>query len=621
MRRLLNFSIICLLAVLYCSAGEVVWHIRDFGAKGDGVSDDGPVFRQALSKAKSLGRPVRLLLERKTYRISYQKGNFFALSLEDAKDITIDGRGALLLFHPSNMALQLYKCRNVRIKNLRIDYHPLPCTQGRVVRVEPADGSFVVEIREGFPLPSVREDFQPAYRHGCFLSGSPPYRYTHNWCYIERVSEVDRGIRLFRITVSPPSLDSLKKVEEGQIFVFRNPLQPPPPTDFTKDPRARVGKSPHNEGVFLNPPIGSIQIRYSRDCLLENIEQYISPGMSIFVDGSEGIIIRHFAVKPGEGRLCASLSDGIHCKGNASGPFIEDCYFQGLWDDSINLGSTPADVIEERISAREFKTRTIDIWWIDSYLRPGQKVQFWDRKEGRFLGERRIVKSQFLGNQKRIITVDRGIEGVRDEKEGREYATLIYILPGPSAVRRCIFRSQLKTAILPASGTLVEGNRIEDCAYGINACLFDALNLPFPWTQSFPQNLVIKGNTFRNVGISAITLYAGTANPSAKPLLGNILIEGNRIYQRDGSGIVITNVKGVTIKGNLIEMDPATPPGWKAIELHHCAGIYIADTYIQEPRHSVPAVIYAPSTPRSEIKMQNVEIKAPGDIPIISSSG
>lgn len=55
------------------------------------------------------------------------------------------------------------------------------------------------------------------------------------------------------------------------------------------------------------------------------------------------------------------------------------------------------------------------------------------------MGERRIVKSQFLGNQKRIITIDREIEGVRDEKEGREYATLIYIVPGPSAVRRCIF--------------------------------------------------------------------------------------------------------------------------------------------------------------------------------------
>lgn len=593
---------------------SVVIKLSGFGAKGNGISDDGPAFRKALQYAVSLAKPTILKCEPKTYRIGYRADDFFALTLENAKDITIDGQGALLVFDSRNLAIQFLNCENCKLSNFKIDYDPPPCTQGIIKEINIEDGYFIVEISKGYPFPLTDESIQPAYRHGCFLSSLNPPVYTHNWCYVQEVKRV--GEDLFKISVAPVTREALQKVLPGEIFVFRNPLQAPPPTDFTQEPRAKVGNTPFNKGVFLNPPIASIQIRFSKNCTLENIEQYVSPGISIFIDGSENIFIRKYRIryKPGTDRACASLSDGIHCKGNIIGPFIEECYFQGLWDDAINLCSTPADVIEECISNRKFKTRTLDIWWIDSYLRPGQRVLFWDRKSGISLGEYKIIEVEFLENQKRIVTVDKDVKGVIEEKSEPNFGTLVFILPGKSWVRNCVFQNSLKTAVLPAPGTVIENNLVENCAYGVNACLFDGLNLPFAWTQAFPRGIVVRNNVFRNVWIGAVVIYGGTANPSAPPLWGNIVVEGNRIYQNNGSGITITNVRKVIIKDNKIDMHPETPLNWRAIELYHCASIFIKNTKIKESRPAVESAIYAPSTHKNEIKLQNVEISTPSDV-------
>lgn len=597
----LPLGLVGMLLVLCASAAAVDFHVKRFGAAGDGTTDDGPAFRDALAAAAASGGSARVVCDDTTYRIGFRGDDFFALTLDGAQDVTVDGQGALLVFDPRNMALMLGHCQRVTISDLRIDFDPLPYTQGVITGVDQAAGAFTVGIEEGYPLPPTGDAFQSVYRHGCFLDPDRRW-YTWNWCYIAAVRPVESQARTYRITATPAMADAIEKVEPGQRFVFRNP--PWAAGDVMRSPLAKVGRDAADRGAFHNPPIAAVQVRYCDDCTLDGIDQYMSPNMSVFVDGSTNTMIRRYRVlyKPGTDRLAAGLSDGIHCKGNETGPVIEDCYFEGLWDDAINLGS-PGDVVAELVSYTEVLTRVLDLPWIDSYLEAGDRVVLFDPVEGEIIGERRVVSSKFAGNQRRVVTLDKPFASVRDERTDPKGATILYADRGPSAVRGCTFHNSMKTATLPNSGTVFEDNTVEDCAYGVHGFLCGGLG-----AQTFPHNLTIRDNIFRHVWIGAVVLFAGTENPAAEPLPGNIVIEGNTIEQDLGSGITLTNLSGVTLRRNTVIMDPATPAEWQALQLDHCGATTIADSHITDPRPAVRAAIDASTTPRAAVSLDNVAI-------------
>jgi hypothetical protein len=581
-------------------------HVRDFGAIGDGTADDGPAFRKALAAAVQSGQPARVLCDPKTYRIGWRRDDFFALTIDDARDLTLDGRGATLVFDPHNMALQLRQCRRVTVRDLRLDCDPLPCTQGDIIALDRAAGVFTVRIEDGYSMPRTDDAIQPAFRHGCFIAAGRRW-YTWNWCYIAAVRLAPGQDRCVVITVDPGMVSALSKVEVGQRFVFRNP--PWTPNEFNGGEKWKLGTGDQDRGVVLNPPIANVQVRFCEDCRLEGIDQYISPNMSVFVDGSTGTVIRRYRIgyKPGTDRLSASLSDGIHCKGNTTGPFIEDCSFEGLWDDAINIGS-PGDVVQQVLPDGRLRTRVLDIAWIDSYLRAGDHVRLWNPVEGRLLGERTVVKAEFAGNQVRIVTLDRPVTGVVDEVTDPKAATILYADRGPSAVRGCGFSNSLKTALLPNSGTVFENNTVEDCAYGVNAFLCTGLG-----AQGYPQDLVIRGNSFRNIWIGAVVLYAGTPNPQAAPVSGHCVVEGNTIEQNLGSAITITGLRDVTVASNTINMALSTPLEWPAVTLARCGPMLIRDTDICDLRPGIAAAIEAGTTPRRDVRMDHVTMSvAPG---------
>jgi hypothetical protein len=594
-------SALVVIATLGGPAVAADFRVRDFGAVGNGATDDGPAFRQALAAAAQSGRPARILCDRKTYRIGWRHDDFFALTLEGARDLTFDGRGATLVLDPHNMALQLRNCQRVTVRGLRLDCDPLPCTQGDIIAVDRAAGLLTVRIHDGYPVPRTDDAIQAAFRHGCFIAPRRRW-YTWNWCYIAAVRPVPGQDRCVAITVDPGMVSALSKVEAGQRFVFRNPSWAP--GEFDGAEKWKIGTGEQERGVVLNPPIANVQVRSCQDCRLEGIAQYISPNMSIFVDGSSGTVIRRYRIgyKPGSDRLSASLSDGIHCKGNITGPFIEDCTFAGLWDDAIAIAS-PGDVVRQVRPDGRLLTRVLDIAWIDSYLRAGDRVRLWSPVEGRLLGERTVVEAQFAGNQQRIITLDRPLAGLVDEASDPKAATILYADRGPSSVRNCRFRNSLKTALLPNSGTVFEGNSVEGCAYGVHAFLATGEG-----AQGYPRDIVVRGNTFRNIWIGAVVLYAGTPNPRSAPVAGHCVVEGNAIEQNTGSAITITGLRDVTVAANTITMAPSTPPEWPAIALARCGRTLISDTVISDPRRGIAAAIEAGTTSRRDVRMRGVTV-------------
>ena len=77
---------------------------------------------------------------------------------EDVENFTLDGKGSELLFEKcTNTFLDMHRCTNVKIQNLEVDYKELPFTQGRILSVDAENGTFLMDIDDGYPLPAVDE--------------------------------------------------------------------------------------------------------------------------------------------------------------------------------------------------------------------------------------------------------------------------------------------------------------------------------------------------------------------------------------------------------------------------------------------------------------------------------
>jgi len=564
--------------------------VSDFGAVGDGTHDDGPAIRKAIGAAQALGEQVTVRFEPRTYRVAPRYDRWCAFAFEDARDITLDGQGATLLFHPDNRAFLIYRSEGITLRNFVVDFDPLPFTQGDVVAIDQAKREIHVRIHDGFPLPEMTPG-----RHGAFIEKGRR-RYTHLWSYIGKVRALSREQRLYTIAGNRKAghEDRILKTHVGERFVF--PVVYRPHQGF-EDSRFIIGTTPQDKGVFHTNPAGTFQVRFSRRCTLEDITVHASPAMVVRLTGTQDVTLRRVRIvyKPGSGRLMVSASDGMHCKNNKTGPVIEDCTFEGLLDDSINISTMSEDVME-RLSDTEFLTCYSDIAYYDSSVTVGDTLLVYDPVESVFLAEVEAAKVEFLRSHHRRITIARAVPGIADAKTvGRERCTRFYVKKtAPAVVRGCTFRSQMKTALLLRTPVVCEGNIVEETAYGVHACnSFRFGEGPLPYAQ------VYRGNRFRDIWIAAVQLVRqGHARP-LRPAGGPILVEGNTIVQGNGHGIQAWNLRGVTLRNNAITMRPDADPKLRAIVLRNCADVAIRGCTIDDPRATIKGAVQLRGAPES----------------------
>ena len=79
----------------------------------------------------------------------YRSGR--TVELKKLDGVTIDGNGARLVMTDLKHAVRLSNCRNVTVKNLTVDYDPLPFTQGVITSVSPDSRVVEFTIDKGYP--------------------------------------------------------------------------------------------------------------------------------------------------------------------------------------------------------------------------------------------------------------------------------------------------------------------------------------------------------------------------------------------------------------------------------------------------------------------------------------
>ena len=117
-------------------------YVRDFGAKGDGINNDGSPIRKAITVLKKAESGSRLVFDANT--TYYISSGEYALALQSLKDVTIEGKNTTILAKPIMGLCRIQDCTNVVIQGINFDYKTKPYAVADVI-ADKGDG--VVHIQ------------------------------------------------------------------------------------------------------------------------------------------------------------------------------------------------------------------------------------------------------------------------------------------------------------------------------------------------------------------------------------------------------------------------------------------------------------------------------------------
>lgn len=482
--------------------------------------------------------------------------------LKGLKNAVIEGSGATLIAGDrAASALQISECESLTIRNLQIDYDPLPFTQGDVVSIDPAKRSVDVKLHAGYPDLAAAAEQPGAFSDGRFQlfdkasptlkAGAPDYG-------VSRLESAgDRLVRVF--------------FPEWQMAVDR----------IATGDRATLS-SRAAEGV---------SIRNCRDINFEDVAIYSSPNVAIVVRSCETAgTFRRVRIVPGpppsgasEPRLISACADGLNVAHTRTGPVVEQCEFSYQADDAINLHGAMIPLLKW-IDDRSFLS--VLPWRnnrLEKIARKGDVIRFLAPPSYQVEGEGSVLEitrieepvDPWLPQIGKIwtmlkvnpagvtfykVTLEKPLRGLNPG--------LFCEIPATAAmgfvIRDTYFHDHRARGLrLMTSNGLVLNNRFErlkGCAISLGA------EFSFWREAGWCRNVEISGNDIRDVGqglniqlpdsysLGAISVMARTDDGEATPFQGNenIVIENNRIDGSSVNGISISNARNVRINRNTI---------------------------------------------------------------------
>jgi len=430
---------------------RLILNVADFGAAGDGKTDDGPALRQLFEKASALNRPAKIVFARDAvYYMGKDKHPVRSMFLNRASDIVVEGNNALLILDPQSRPFEVYRSKNITIRNFRIDYSPLPYTQGRITKIDNPNGYLEFKVDEGYPLPYVRDDsyYVDGRVSDCVTVNGENLKFYQGHSRISGVK--DLGDNTYAVTYRMHRQD---KARVGDYFVMK--VWPP----STKGIYNSSNKpSEYGEHVVTN--YANIQLNHSERVTIENIVSYAAVKMTLNARSCSDLVIRRLVITRRPGRVLAGCSDGIHLKGNERQPLIEHCYIEGTLDDAIHI-KLSGDRIEEFGPAGKLRITHMDTR-DNTNLGIGKTVMVFDPDENRQLAMAVITDFEHIDHRKGWVTLDKDVEGLRPGMR-------LYLQSENEAIiRNCQFGTQLQRAILTHQPTTISNCAIIDNGKGLD---------------------------------------------------------------------------------------------------------------------------------------------------------
>jgi hypothetical protein len=492
------------------------------------------VFAQAAGHT-----PARIVFDRAEYRLEPVKGDSVFIKFSSANDLAVDGNGALVTFTKPVGLMRLEDCRRVMIENLSLDIDPPGYTAGKVLSV--AEDSVEIEILPGHVLP----DSDPVFmedRKGMLSDPSEGYAIKRNSPLVIMHDGLESaGDRTFRVRIK--NQRALQFFEPGDIYVM----------------------SPRRTGLGADY---AVNVLGGEDVVFHNLTIWSAANVCFGTYYSDRHAMLGVELKRKDGRVLSANNGGNNHHNNRTGPWIENCLFENVGDDTYHVNGLSMGIEEQLAPDRLiFDIRQpFDLYCFQTQLdiRPQDRLLFFNRAAGRLLAES-LVESVKTDGGKLVVTMDRPVNGIhpgpiRNDKNAyyaklaEEQTTHVY-----NASRMCnqtVFRNNTVRngrrigVLVKGAGGIVENNLFENMGGGG----VEFWNAPFEGLAA--ENYVVRNNRIidcgrlnrRHAGIWAILFNTGNDQ-----LHRNLLIEKNEISGFSGPGISLSDVNGVVVRNNKIE--------------------------------------------------------------------
>jgi len=437
-------------------------------------------------------------------------------------------------------------------------------TQGRVISVDRENATVEVRLEEGFPT---FDDGYFANAEGSIKLLDPQVdgrlkSGATNYFLLARETLRKLGERRYSFQIAPPSY----AVDKGRVV----------PAGVS--PSALVLHfEPGDRFVYaLNSPSSALAFATnSEDITYYQIVNYAAIRHFWGLSCSR-INVLHCRLVLKEGRWFNGLADGVHCRGNRTGPWIEGCEINGIGDDGIALYARPMAIAAHSSGADNRLVLKAENFSAE----PGDEVTFFRPQTGKILIETKVKEVRSASGDWDVafedpVPADLSFEGsavASDQIWNRSKSCGDFMVRNNRllGIRRygTVFRA--KTGV-------VENNLFN----GTSASAIIFLNETQYPNGLYPSDIIIRNNeicdcAFDTIPTAAITLLfkrLGGNEPAESPAPHGILIEDNRISGCLRPALEIWSARDVVVKGNKVDGRPLEAADTKQVVLKNVSDL------------------------------------------------
>ncbi len=558
-----------------------ILYLKDYGAiVNDGI-DDVRAIKKALTDCNAKGAKM-LVLEKGQYdfyptfaseRYCYISNNDEGLKrivfdLKDISDLTIDGRGAQLMFHGFLSPFVLEGSQNIKFENFSIDYSRTFHTEAIILGYD-AEG-MDVEILKNFPFKVHRgtllfTDGKKQNGELTTVSKSETFGSSHMLEYDTQKRETAYMVKDFYfsdINGFPAKLLGGSKV---RICV--------PGLSGTIGNTMVFGPNHRKHPGFV--------LSDSRNINFYNVTINHAGGMGILGQRSHNITIDACKVTPSNGRMISVTADATHfvnCTGKIT---LTNNLFENQKDDATNIHGIYVQVIEKKadytviVQLKHQQQHGFD------FMKPGMELELVHGKSMITFDTVTVKQVNRINKEITEVTFDKNLPAnleIGDAiAEIQDYAEI-------HIANNIVRNNRARGMLLNCRGkTVVENNTFHSPGAAI---LFEGDSF-FWFEQGGVRDCVIRNNRFENClygvwGKAIIDVKAGIMeNKDISRYNRNILIENNvfQIYD-DLTLLNAYCVDGLIWRNNTVEKTMAYPKTGKLNKrfiVDYCDNVQIDD--------------------------------------------
>lgn len=459
-----------------------VLKVADFGAMGDGKTDDGVAIHKALLEAGSAKGPVVVEFEKdKTYYVQKGKAKKSVFELQGYSDITIKGENTTISLDVTKRIdkyFNLNECENVKIDGFNFKTSTPVYSLSTVEALDFTN--YTMDIKTDISL-----GITETYEKECFDTfGLPLTDYNRNHMFYSKIEILDAANNRYRVF-----LENKDNLVTKMTAVQRDKLRfiiPMPYWGYTESNASGMLLVTNSENVELTNL---------------NVWSYATFGFHFRYDRGE-MLIKNVNVTPEPGTDLAMTGwrDTYHLKSNRGKFTFDNCFAEKCHDDLFNFGMTSCEIDkvyadnEFNMICSEFKGTLYG-----ATLKEGDSVTIYDELGGKYFINTKIKKVVEQDGEINHIIVEDKIDWLQ---EGLSVSIEELSQPG-SVIRNSKFngtwrfRSQMTIENCEwetlygwiQNNIYLEGN-IPNNIYWKN-CKFTPIKAPNPADSSFDSQYMI----------------------------------------------------------------------------------------------------------------------------------